>query len=229
MSISSQAVKIQPPSKLKAKTGMSGKTQAECLNESGAKLAAQAQSPAGTLIAAEATALKTSRDALVSKNEALTTVHAEYERAQREVVNAEAEHIDAIETYARRAAIIAKGDITVLQSLGVEAAATQRIPRAQGPADVPANLRVLPGEDSGSTIVKWARPRGAGAFLAQYKLESPAEDAPSSDWLPAEGFATTKVEWWIENLPPAAHLRVRVRSIGAEIGPWSEEVLGRAR
>jgi hypothetical protein len=229
MSITSQAMKIQPPSKLKAKTGMSGKTQAECLDDSGAKLAAQAQSPAGTLIAAEATALKASRDALLSKNETLTNVAAEYDRAQRDVLKAEGEHIDAIETYARRAAILAKGDITVLQSLGVEAAATQRTPRAQGPAEVPGNLRVLPGEDSGSVIVKWARPRGVGAFLSQYRLESPAEDAPSSAWLPAEGFATTKVEWSIENLPPAAHLRVRVRSIGAELGPFSEEMLGRAR
>jgi hypothetical protein len=56
----------------------------------------------------------------------------------------------------------------------------------------------------------------------------PAGQAPP-DWSPAEGYMTKDVEWTILGLPPAAALRVRVRSIGGEAGGWGQDVLGKAR
>ena len=63
----------------------------------------------------------------------------------------------------------------------------------------------------------------------RYRLE-PAPGAPATPWLPGEsGYATKNVEWLIEGLPPAAAFRVQVCAIGAQVGPWSDEVLGKAR
>jgi hypothetical protein len=226
---SNKIVKNQLPPKVKPKTGTSRKTREQKLDLSKERLAAQALSPAGSEIAAEATALKAARDSVMARSQEVTEIKAALDKKERELRLAEADHDTAIEVYAYRAGIIAKDDPIVLQSLGVEALTTQRAPRDEGPADMPANLRVVPGADSGSAIMKWSRPDGAAAFLAQYKLESQAADAPATDWFPSDGFATKKVEWTIDNLPPAAHLRGRVRAIGAEVGPWSEEALGRAR
>jgi hypothetical protein len=223
-----KTVKNQLPPKVKPKTGTGAKTQAETLEMSQLYLAAHAQSPVGAQIEEEAAALKAARGALILRDQELTDLRAELDKKELELLTAEEEHDTAIEDYAHRAGNIAKDDATVLQGLGVEAAAP-RGPRADGPTDIPGNLRVLPGPASGSSIVKWTRPVGAGAFLAQYRLESEAGGASPSEWVPVDGFATKKVKWPIENLPPAAHLRVRVRAIGAEAGPWSEEVLGRAR
>jgi hypothetical protein len=229
MSISRSPVRNQLLPTLKAKTGTRGKSEPEQLDQSAGYLAAQAESPVGAQIAAEATALKAGRDALLAREDELTVIKATYDSKFVDVVKAWDDHANAIDTYARRAVIIAKGDPAVLQGLGVEILTIQRGPRDQGPASTPTNLRVLPGEDSGSVSVRWARPRGAAAFLAQYKLEPLSEGAPPSDWLPAEGFATKNLEWSIDNLQPSAQVRVRVRAIGAQIGPWSEEALGRAR
>ena len=63
--------------------------------------------------------------------------------------------------------------------------------------------------------------------MAQYKLEGPG-GTPAA-WLPEDGFSTKTLEWKIDQLPPAAQIRVRIRAIGDEIGPWSDEVLGKAR
>ena len=230
MAISRSTVLNQLPPLLKPKTGGTReKSGPEQLDQSGGYLAAQAESPAGPQLATEATALKTSRDALLARDNELTLIKATYDSKLLEVVKAWDDHANAIDTYARRAIILAKGDRAVLQGLGVEFISLQRGPREKGPAGTPTNLRVAPGEDSGSVNVKWTRPRGAGAFLAQYKLEPLSADAPPSDWLPAEGFATKNVEWSLDNLPPSAQVRVRVRAIGARIGPWSDEALGRAR
>jgi hypothetical protein len=121
-----------------------------------------------------------------------------------EVVSARDDHVNAIDLYAHRAVTIAKGDRAVLQGLGLEVLAVQHGQRFEGPADAPTNLRVLPGQGSGSVIVRWSRPRGAAAFLAQYKLEPLSADAPPSNWLPAEGFATKNLDWSIDNLQPIA-------------------------
>jgi hypothetical protein len=229
MSISRSTVLNQLPPLLKAKEGTREKSGPEQLDQSGGYLAAQAESPVGPQLAVEATALKASRDALLARDDELTLIKATYDSKLLEVVKAWDDHANAIDTYGRRAVIIAKGDRAVLQGLGVEFISLQRGPRVKGPVYAPTNIRVLAGEDSGSVIVKWVRPRGAGAFLAQYKLEPLSPDAPPTDWFPAEGFATKNVEWSIDNLQPIAQVRVRVRAIGAQIGPWSEEALGRAR
>jgi hypothetical protein len=218
----------QLPPKVRAKTGTAGKTQAEKLETSSTCLAAQAQSPVGAQVAAEAAALKAARADLVTKNQERTDILAALEKKDIEILNAEAVHDTAIQDYTHRAAIVAKDDATVLKGLGAEPVTAQRSPRATGPADVPGNVRLGPGADTGSALTRWSRPDGAGAFVAQYRLE-PAAGAPATDWTPAEGFATNKLSWQIDGLPPAAHLRVRVKAIGAEVGPWSDEVLGRAR
>jgi hypothetical protein len=218
----------QLPTKVKAKAGTAGKTQAQKLKVSQTYLAAQAQSPVGTQIAQETAALKASRDTLLSRIQERANLRAQLDEKEIEVLTAEADHDTAIQDYAHEAANIAKDDPTVLQGLGVERALTHRGPRAARPADVPGKVRLMPGVDFGSARMKWTRPEGAGAFVAQYRIEEPPGVA-TTEWTPAEGFATSGVSWEIDGLPPAAHLRGRVRAIGAERGPWSEEVLGRAR
>ena len=190
-------------------------------------LSAQITSPSGPKLALEAGDLLTKRDEYTAAVGVAVTAKTTAEQAVADAVVAEEALNASIDTYVRRGGKIAAGSATVLTSLAIDVAAV-KAPHT-GPANAPTKLVVQMGADSGQSRMKWTRPTGAAAFLAQYKLEPATPSSPPTDWLPAEGHATNKVEWLVDGLPPAAILRGRVRSIGAEIGAWSDEVLGKAR
>jgi hypothetical protein len=191
-------------------------------------LSAQATSPSGPKMATEALDLKAKRDAYVTAQNAAVTARAVADQADLDAADAEDDLDTSIGTYVRKGGVVAAGDAAVLTSLAIDVAAA-RGPQAEGPAPAPLNVALLMGSDSGQGKLKWARPAGVGAFVAQYRLKPTSPNTPPGEWLPPEGYATNKVEWLIDGVPPAALLRARVRSIGAEIGEWSVEVLGKAR
>jgi hypothetical protein len=220
--------------KLKAKTGTVAMKEVDKLDLGQKYIAAQAASPAGAQIVPEVTALKAARQTVLTKDQEYADIKAMLDEKFIERTAAALVHNGAIDDYAYKAAKVANGDIAVLTSLGVDGAATKRVRRVAGPADIVTDLRLDEGLTTGTSMMKWTRPVGAAAFIAQYKLELPppapgAPPVPPAEWLPAEGFATKSVEWTIDGLPPAAQIRARIRAIGAQIGPWSDEVLGKAR
>ena len=73
-------------------------------------------------------------------------------------------------------------------------------------------------------------PRIAPHIAHILKLCEQRRRAPQNPWQPGEaGYGTKNVEWYVEGLPPAAAVRFQVCAIGAQVGPWSEDVLGKAR
>jgi len=214
--------------KLKAKTGVTSLTRAEKLDLSSTYLAAQKTSPLGPQVATEAADLTTKRATLQTKEQEYVTIQASLTAKAAEVVTADEEHDGAIAKYAFEATVVAANDPEALKGLGVAAAATTRTVHV-GPADVVTGIFTLEGPTSGSAYVRWPRAPGAAAFLARYRLDT-APGAPVAPYQPSEsGYATKNVEWLIEGLPPAAAFRVQVSAIGAQVGPWSDEVLGKAR
>ena len=220
--------KAKKPPKLKPKTGVTTMTRVEKLDLSAGYLSAQKTSPVGTQIATETTDLQTKRDTLVTKEKEYSDLHASLLAKGQEVTGADTAHDGAIEAYAFRAGKIADGNADVLKSLGVTAAATTRTVHT-GPADVVTDIFILDGPQPGSAYIRWTRPPGAAAFLVRVRLETAPGAAPAP-WIPHEnGYPTKNVEWLIDGLPPAAAFRVQICAIGAEVGPWSAEVLGKAR
>jgi hypothetical protein len=130
-------------------------------------------------------------------------------------------------SYVRKGTEGADGNAGILTSLGIDLASAPTT--VTGPAPAPTSVQIKEGAVSGQCKSTWSRPQGAAAFVAQYRLEPTAGNPAPGEWTPAEGHHTSKVEWILDGLPPAASLRVRVRAIGGEMGDWSDEVLGKAR
>jgi hypothetical protein len=83
---------------------------------------------------------------------------------------------------------------------------------------------IVAGKNDGEATIKCHRVPSAGSYLFEYKLE-PSQ--PTDPWL---GNINTKlVSTTVSGLAPAQLLRARVRAIGAAPGPWSVEVVGRAK
>jgi len=222
------------PRQVRAKKGTSGKKSTVADKKAlGAKyVAAQGASPSGAKVATEATAVGAALSTLSTLELARPPLVAALDKNTGDTLTAETTLDGALDGYARASAKVAGTDASVLASLGVDEVA-KRSAETTGPAPVPTDATLKEGKVSGSALGKWKRPPQVGAFQAQYKLE-PLPNAPAGtpapDWMPpGDGFATTKVEWVITGLPPAAALRLRVRAIGAEVGPWCDEVLGKAR
>jgi hypothetical protein len=64
----------------------------------------------------------------------------------------------------------------------------------------------------------------AGSYVFQYKLEP---SLPTDPWL---GTVPTKLaSTIISGLAPEQLIRARAQAVGVAVGPWSVEVVGRAR
>jgi hypothetical protein len=197
------------------------------LNKASEYLAKQTASPNAALVAAEASDLTLKRDGYVKAAQKHVDARALAELAGEAELTAEKALDASMSSYVRKGTEGADGNAGILTSLGIDLASAPTI--VTGPAPAPTNVQLKEGAVSGQCKSAWSRPQGAGAFIAQYRLEPTAGNPAPADWLPAEGHHTSKVEWVIDGLPPAASLRVRVRAIGDEMGDWSDEVLGKAR
>jgi hypothetical protein len=136
-----------------------------------------------------------------------------------------AAHDQATMDYANAAAEVAGGDPSVLATLGVTVAA-KGVKGAHDNVGAPA-LSVGVGVNDGDALFKCKAEPYAGAYVFQYKLEPSQITDP---WLPAAGPIMTKYpHTTVSGLAPEQAVRGRVRAVGGLPGPWSAEVVGRAR
>jgi hypothetical protein len=85
-------------------------------------------------------------------------------------------------------------------------------------------LSIVKGPNEGDAKLKCGRVPYAGSYVFEYKLEP---SLPTDPWL---GTITTKLSSApLTGLPAAQLIRARARAIGVTAGPWSVEVVGRAR
>jgi hypothetical protein len=216
------------PAPLRPKLGVAAMTLEEKIQKGQGYTSAAALSGAGPKVQTQVDAIKAATDDVETKLQRRRDALAVLGKIDDEIVLADGALSKALGNYAHEAANVSGDDREVLKSLGVAWIDPDRGTRDDGPAATPTKVRLAPGAESGTSLMKWARPDGAAAFLAQFRLDPPVPGQPA-EWQPPEGYATKKVEWLIEDLPPAATLRGRVRAIGAERGEWSDEVLGKAR
>jgi hypothetical protein len=224
--------KPKKPARVKARQVRIRTPQADLIKQANEMVAAQAQSPVGAQLTAEITDVKTAVTAVTTAGTAETNAAAALATAKDNVVSAEDNLIDKMNAYSTKAIKVTGGNLDLLKTTAVQAVSGQHGPRDNGPAGVVTGVGVGAGPESGQAQIHWKRPHGAAAFIAQYMLEPaspPPAGAPPPQWLPSEGYHTKKVEWLITGLPPAAAIRVRIRAIGAEIGAWSDDVIGKAR
>ena len=224
--------KTKQPARLRARQVNARTPQATLMEQANEMVAAQAQSPVGSQLTNEIADVKAAITAVGTANTAHDTAAATLATAQTNVITAEDGLVDAMNAYAQKAVKISKNDPAVVKTTAVQTVSNVRQPKDTGPAAVVTGISAVPWKETGQSKVHWKRPPGAAAFIAQYMLEPtspPAPGAPPPQWLPSDGYSTKNVEWIIDGLPPAANLRVRIRAIGAELGPWSDEVLGKAR
>jgi hypothetical protein len=164
----------------------------------------------------------TTRTSLVALLGKRSDLQAQLASAQGAIVIGDAQYAQALTAYAGGAATFAAGDASLLASLGVAAVQPPTKPAAEV-IGTPV-LGVGPGPASGDAKLKCKRVPHAGSYVFQYKLEP---SLPTDPWL---GNVTTKLAWTIvAGLPPAQLIRGRVQAIGVAPGPWSVEVVGRAK
>ncbi len=213
-------VKHPPPARVRPKVG--SKRNRNALLALGQKYISgqSAADPQGKL-ATQATAVGTTRTALVALLTKKADLTAQLDANQGAIVIADAQYGEAIAGYASAAAAYVNGDASLLANLGVDAASN---PTKPGEPVGTAVLTIKPGAQDGDAVLKCRRVPKASAYLFEYKLE-PSQ--PTDPWL--GNFTTKLASVTVPGLAPAQAIRGRVRAIGVTPGPWSVEVVGRAK
>lgn len=220
----SSHVKHPPPVQVHAAVDLA-RTRDKRLERTQTYLASQAQNDPTKQLAAEAAKLDAARKALVATLATKADIQAQADKNAADLVLADAAHDEAAKEYVFGAGKLAKNDASLLATLGPRAAKKPK-KGAKKVVDAPTKLVVAPGEVDGEAAPKCARVPGAGAYKFEYKLEP---SLPQDPWLPPGGITTKFARTTIPDLPPNQLLRARVCAIGETAGPWSEEVVGRAR
>jgi hypothetical protein len=185
-------------------------------------ISGQASGDTQNKLTAQAQAVATTRTSLVGLLAKKADLTAQLATTQGAIVVADTQYSGAVTAYADAAATLAAGDASVLASLGVDAAASPTKP-ANEVVGTPV-LKVAPGTNPGEVKLTCGRVPHAGAYIFEYKLE-PSQ--PADPWI---GNVTTKfVSTVVPGLAAAQAVRVRVRAVGVTPGPWSLEVVGRAK
>jgi len=182
----------------------------------------QASGDAQNKIQAQAQAVATTRTALVALLGRKSDLRGQLTSTQGAIVVANAGYAGALVAYANAAAQLAEGDSSVLTSLGVDAAASPTRPGTE--VIIAPVVKVQAGANAGEVKLRCGRVPHAGAYVFEYKLE-PSQ--PTDPWL---GNVTTKLaQTTVTGLAPVQAVRARARAVGVTSGPWSEEVVGRAK
>lgn len=218
--------RLRPPPAIKAKLSVASLPFPDKLGLGGTYMTAQAQAaaPLGEKVAAQAATLKQMHDTLVKKVAERKTLDDLIVVKDGEITAAVQDYDAALQEYALGAVKAADGDVVTLTTLGVTPATTSKS-KIVGPPEAPRNVRVLAGPAPGSLIVKHSRPAGSGSFAVQYKLE-PSQ--PEDPWQAPEALQSKSAVHELDGLAAAQLVRVRVRALGDEWGPFSVEVVGRA-
>lgn len=108
-----------------------------------------------------------------------------------------------------------RGDRAKIESSGF---GVRNAPSLIGPLPAPANVTVVPTEESGAVGMNWDKVRGARSYIVER-----ATDAPQLDWVPA--ISTTKSKALINTITSGTKYWFRVAGVGAAgQGPWSDAV-----
>jgi hypothetical protein len=188
-------------------------------------LSAQASADPQNKLGPQAASLAAARHNLTGKLARKADIKATLDLAQADLVVAIDQHDQAMKNYARDAAKLAGADVSALATLGVEAA-TRAAKGANDNVDAPEALGISPGANPGAVRLKCGKVAHATAYVFEYKVE-PSQ--PADPWLPEGGIQTKRVSTTLTGLAPGQAIRARARAIGGMAGPWSEEVVGRAK
>jgi hypothetical protein len=170
----------------------------------------------------QAQAVATTRSSLMALLDKRVDLNASLATNSKDIEASRVQYNGALFGYAGAAATFAGGDASVLASVGVDAAATPTKPE-QETVGTPV-LTISKGEHDGDALLRCKRVPYAGSYVFQYKLEP---SLPTDPWL---GDISTKLASTpLSGLAPAQLLRARARAIGVVAGPWSAEVVGRAK
>ncbi len=209
------------PARVRPKVG-SKKARTKLLATGQAYISGQAAADPGGKLAPQAQLVSTTRTAVVTAVTKRADLLAQLATNQGTIVQADFAYGNALTGYAGAAATFAAGDPTLLASLGV--AMVQSPTKPENEVIVAPVASVVAGKADGEAIIKCHRVPSAGSYLFEYKLE-PSQ--PTDPWL---GNVVTKlVSTTVSGLAPAQLIRARVRAIGVAPGPWSVEVVGRAK
>jgi hypothetical protein len=210
----------QPP-RVRAKVG-SKRSRTKLLALGEKYVSGQAAADPGNKLATEAKAVAAARTGLLGLVTKRSDLKAQIDTTNGAIVIADVQYADTLEAYATAAATFSIADASLLAQLGVDkvAAPTKPLDEVLG---TPL-LSILAGLDGGDVLFKCKRVQHAGAYLFEYKLEPSQASDP---WL---GNITTKLtSTTVTGLAASQLLRARVRAIGVTPGPWSAEVVGRAK
>jgi hypothetical protein len=214
-------VKHPAPARVRPKVG-SRKARTKLLATGQDYISGQAAADPQGKLAPEAQQVSTTRATLLAQLAKRADLKAQLDTIQGAIVLSGDAYATACTGYAGAAATFAGGDASLLATLGV-----QRVLASSSPATetiVAPVVSILLGKADGEAKIKCHRVPHAGAYQFEYKLE-PSQ--PTDPWL---GNAVTKlVSTDVSGLAPGQLLRARARAIGAAPGPWSVEVVGRAK
>jgi hypothetical protein len=198
------------------------KSRAKLLDLGQKYVSSQATGDPQNKLQAQAQDVGAKRAAVVKLLGDKSALQAQLGKNAADLVVADVEYVGSLVAYANAASTFANGDASVLATVGVDEAA-----KPTKPADeviVAPVLKVVAGAVEGTVELKCDRVPHAGAFVFEYKLE-PSQ--PTDPWL---GNITTKLaKTTVTGLAPAQLVRGRVRAVGVVPGPWSVEVVGRAK
>lgn len=212
------------PPRVRAKVGLAKAKAATKLDISSGYVIAQANNDPQGKLAPEATTLSTRRASLLGLLGTQATLKVQKDANDAAVVVAFAAHDQATMDYAHAAAEIAAGDASLLSTLGV-AAATSGVKGAKDAVGMPV-LVLGPGTNDGELLFKCKAIAHAGAYMFEYKLEP---SLPTDPWLPQGGIITKHARTTVTGLAPEQAVRGRARAVGGAPGPWSAEVVGKAK
>jgi len=209
------------PAKVRPKVG--GKQpRAKRLDIGQKYVSGQVQGDPQNKLAPQAQGVSQARTALAALLATRADLRAQLTRNTSAIVVADAAYSTALGTYATAAAAFSAGDASLLAVLGVDEAQKPTKP-ADAVIAAPV-VQVAPGAADGEVKLRCGRVPHAGGYVFAYKLE-PSQ--PADPWL---GNINTKLaSTTVQGLAPAQLVRARVRAVGVAPGPWSVEVVGRAR
>jgi hypothetical protein len=214
-------VKHPAPARVRPKVG-NRRARNKLLATGQAYISGQAAADSGGKLATQAQLVGTTRATLVTTLGKRTDLLAQLATNQSAIVTADYNYGTACTGYAGAAAALAAGNPSLLADLGV--AVAQAATKLADEVIVAPVAKIVAGKNDGDATIKCHRVPGAGSYLFEYKLE-PSQ--PTDPWL---GNVSTKlVSTTVSGLAAAQLIRARVRAIGVAPGPWSVEVVGRAK
>jgi hypothetical protein len=194
------------------------KNRAQRMALAASYLAAQKKSPAGAAVGPEAERLRSARewtaDCLRRRGLCRKGDDLGYDPGA-DLCAADRALGDAILGYAFAAARASMGDPSVLASLGPQP------PPTWSTTPICREVQVRPGERPGQAVVTYRCEENGVSFMIQYR---PQAEGSADGWGPRNEVVTDLDRCVIDGLAPAAAIRVRVRAIGKDPGPWSAEV-----